>query len=124
MKIQIKTPYDMHDKDIISYQNSFESLIVSVGQRNLNNKDLVLMKFIFSDVMGIKDMPSLGVSSFSEETEINDFMNEVLKHNYEKIPEKLPYKRYVFYDIDDNPCMEIIAEDVKIKKNKWRSFFH
>ena len=122
MKIKISTPNSMYDKDIISYQKSYQNLIVNIGERWSNaknsnkNEDIILMNFIFTDVKGIKDVPSSGVSGFAEETDADDFVDRIIKYNYEKIPEKLPYKKYVFYDIDDNPCMEIIAKDVKIEK--------
>ena len=123
MKIQIKTPYVIDGRDIISYNMlSNNNLIVNIGDRS-NNKNRgieeeISMRFIFIDVVGIKDKPTSSLFEFAQETKENDFMNEVLAHVYEKIPEETPYKRYVFYGDGNNeyPCMEIIATDVKVEK--------
>ena len=123
MKILIKTPYVIDGRDVISYNMlPSNNLIVNIGDRN-NNKnggteEEISMRFIFTDVVGIKDKPTFSLFEFAQETKENDFMNEVLAHVYEKIPEKIPYKRYVFYGDGNNeyPCMEIIATDVKIEK--------
>lgn len=123
MKIKINTPHTIDGRNMISYQIlSDHSLIINIGDLIKNkegkNKENILMRFTFTDVVGLKDKPTFSLFEFVQETENNNFMNEVLNHVYEKIPNEVPYKRYAFYGEgnDDYPCMEIIATDVKIEK--------
>ena len=126
MKIQIQTPYIMDGRDMISYNMLPNyNLIINIGDRSKDeygkNKEKISMCFTFYDVVGVKDRPTFSLFEFVQETENNDFMNEVLAHVYEKMPEETeetPYKRYAFYGEgnDEYPCMEIIATDVKIEK--------
>ena len=151
MKIKIKIPCKtgLHDKTILSYHMTYEKLIVNVGQtwagkdgkinympyhnklivnvgdrwtgEDGKNMETVIMSFTFTDVIGVKDVPTNELTDFAEETGKDDFLDKSLSINYAAVPKEHPYKIYVFYDLDDSPCMEVIAADVKIENKNNES---
>lgn len=128
MQIKIKSPITFNDKNIISLSEKAGYLEVYIGEK-VENESHVLIKAVFTDVLGFVGTVNSSVQALVTETEENDFMKNTLKANYEsgqagdvgKIPANHGYKRFVFYSYEDqhsnysDPSLEVIAKDVRIE---------
>jgi hypothetical protein len=98
------------DAEVIGYENTGTDLNLFV--RAWNARILVLS---FVGVMGVCDRLVHDVTNVIEETEMSQFAVSVLERAYETVPLGHPYRLFQVLDLDDQPAMEVVAENVSLE---------
>jgi hypothetical protein len=112
MKNKINYQIGFSDAEIISYFREQNHLTVKV--KTWNDK---LLSVLFSDVVGVIDCGLGDISSFVKENGESLFLTTILNQVYESIPDDQPYHLFQFLNLDDNPCLEIVAVSQIISEN-------
>ena len=109
---EIKYKIGFEDGEIKSY-TKLDNGTVIVQIKLWNDK---FVDAIFPETVRLLDNLA-GVITKIIQIETSDFLHEALKSNYEKIPEQPTEKHYQFLNIDDNPCLEIVSQEIQFREN-------
>lgn len=109
MKQEINFDIGFSDGEILSYCREPEQLIVVV--KMWNDKKI---KIVFRGIVGCSDYGIGDISALVEEDRTTEFFKKILSEVYEKLPSQHPYHLYQFLNLDDSPCLEIVAETIEI----------
>lgn len=100
------------DSEVLSYNTNRESIKLFV---QLWDAEILEIKFINN--ASIFDMGYFRIAEVQEILE-SPLLDRVLDEYYEVKPEKHPYRIFKFLTSDDMTALEIVCEDVKIRRIK------
>lgn len=116
----MKTPLDLNvsfaDSELISYEKKDHGNL-EVRVQAWNARQLI---FTFTDVIGVLDLCAGDFSEVVEETERTPFFQNVLEYIYigepsnHSVPDHHPYHLYQFFNHDDFPSLEVVAEKFEV----------
>ena len=109
MQKEVNFDIGFSDSEILSYCREQEKLIVVV--KMWNDKRIEIS---FRGIVGCSDYGIGDISALVEEDRTTELFEKILSEVYEKLPSQHPYHLYQFLNLDDSPCLEVVAETIKI----------
>lgn len=108
--IEIDLAGSLYDSTLNSYYFSTEHRRLTIIVTMWNTRRL---EITFDNPQLFLDNGNELFKFFCENRERSSLFFETMNRVYEKIPEEIPYKLFQIINIDDEPSLEIIAEDFK-----------
>lgn len=110
--VPLQTDIGLSDAELLSYHRNDREVIVSVQLWN-GKKALV----IFSDVLALFDFGAWSISDFVERHDSEDdfLFKAALSREFEIIPNDHGFHKWIFLDLEGQPCFTLIAKKISIK---------
>lgn len=74
----------------------------------------------FSDAVGVSDVGIGDICRLVEIDRPTPFIDEVLSRVYDEQPAEHSYREYHFLDLDDQPCLKVVAAGVEFSYSDGR----
>ncbi len=116
LKIDLRTT--LADSELLSYHFVRDSNTLRI---KFQMWDGGIIKIYFYDVILFVDHCINNINGFYQNTENGKLMDDALKATYEITPTSHPYKLFQFINLDNNPCIEIICNDIQVKNGSSRA---
>lgn len=97
------------DSEVLGYHRNGDTTTVFL--RAWNEKTLV---FDFHCVASFIDRGAWSIADVVCEDQETPLLREALKRLYDEAPAEHNLKHFCFFDLDDQPCIEVIAESCSI----------
>lgn len=110
MKNEIKFGTGFADAEILEYRRNrddSEIIVKTWNDRRIHIRCL--------DTVGIKEIGIGDICGVFEVEGPSPFLEEVLSQVYEERPTTHPYRQYYFLNLDDQPCLQIIATGIEVE---------
>lgn len=109
MKKKIGSDISFADGEFRSYQWANGEFSLEITAWNGGRSRVRFIAFAGLSDYGVGD-----VSGLIEETDPSAFYNKVISRLFENIPAENPYRLFQILDLDGQPALEIVAQDLEI----------
>lgn len=109
MSKEIQFDTGFADAEILEYRRNRDDVTVLV--QLWNDRKVAIT---FADVVGIKDIGTGDISEILEVEGSTTFIEKVLSQVYEQRPATHPYHEYHFLNLDDEPCLRVVAAGIDL----------
>jgi hypothetical protein len=100
---------EFSDSEFVSYDRKSDDFVVLIDAWNGTR-----LTVSFSQCEGVLDLGIGDISDFIEETESDQFFEQIISRIYTNLPDDHPYHLYQFLGLDGEPVLEVVAETVRV----------